>query len=112
MTYNHLDVVVVPFPFTDKNASKRRPAIILSIKAFQAKSKHSVLLMITSSENTAWPMDFEITDLESAGLPAPSKIRMKFFTLDDSLIIRKLGTLGKNDKKTLKTALQKIFEID
>ena len=30
MTYRQFDVVVVPFPFTDVEASKRRPALILS----------------------------------------------------------------------------------
>ncbi len=30
MTYKQFDVVVVPFPFTDKAATKKRPALILS----------------------------------------------------------------------------------
>lgn len=30
MTFNAFDVVVVPFPFTDKATTKRRPALILS----------------------------------------------------------------------------------
>ena len=28
------DVVVVPFPFTDRTAGKRRPAIVLSTQSF------------------------------------------------------------------------------
>jgi mRNA interferase MazF len=34
MTCDTWDVVVVPFPFTDSPASKRRPALVLSLRAF------------------------------------------------------------------------------
>ncbi|MBF0195885.1 MAG: hypothetical protein HQL71_15100 [Magnetococcales bacterium] len=30
VTYDVYDVVVVPFPFTDRSTSKRRPALVLS----------------------------------------------------------------------------------
>ncbi len=30
MTYDTFDVVVVPFPFTDRSAAKRRPALVVS----------------------------------------------------------------------------------
>jgi mRNA interferase MazF len=42
-------VVVVPFPFTDRKASKRRPALVLSaMKVFGHLAGHSVMAMITS----------------------------------------------------------------
>jgi mRNA interferase MazF len=30
VTYKQYDVVVVPFPFTDRTATKKRPALIIS----------------------------------------------------------------------------------
>lgn len=47
------------------------------------------MAMITSAKNSDWPLDIEIQDLNRAGLPSPSIIRMKLFTLDEKLIIRK-----------------------
>ena len=41
------DVVVVPFPFTEKPGAKRRPAVVLSKKGFNEHG-HTVLLMITT----------------------------------------------------------------
>lgn len=109
MTFEPFDVVVVPFPFTDRNSTKRRPALILSHAHFQAKIGHSVLAMITSAENASWPLDTEIKDLKAAGLPAESKLRMKLFTLDDSLVLRKTGHLSKSDQRSVHENLKRLF---
>jgi mRNA interferase MazF len=105
------DVVVVPFPFTDRNASKRRPALVLSSTAFNQKAEHSVLAMITSAGQSSWPGDYFIEDLDAAGLPAECVIRLKLFTLDHRLVIRKAGTLGAADQKKLRMAWKSMVAI-
>ena len=113
MAYKPFEVVVVPFPFTDRNADKRRPALILSdnIK-FNKPSGHAVLAMITSQKNPDWPLDTTIIDIHRTGLTAPSKIRMKLFTLDSRLIVKKIGTLTDSDKKAVEKALQSLLGIE
>lgn len=112
MTFDVFDVVVVPFPFTDRTTSKRRPAVVLSAaNTFNSQIGHCVMAMITSAKNSDWPLDIEIQDLHSAGLASPSVIRMKLFTLDDQLIIRKAGQLEKNDQNNLKTILKKVLKL-
>jgi len=112
MTYNTHDIVVVPFPFTDKNSSKRRPALVLSdAKHFNAPVGQSVLAMITSAKNSSWPLDVEIHDLDSAGLTSASVVRMKLFTLDHQLILRKAGSLSTEDRQNVGLTLQKLFDI-
>ena len=106
------DVVVVPFPFTDRATEKRRPALVLSgAAAFNTQAGHSVLAMITSvkDDRQRWPLDTPIADLATAGLPAPSLTRMKLFTLDHRLILRKAGRLGTRDQTALKRALKKLL---
>ena len=110
MTYKRFDVVVVPFPFTDRKADKRRPALILSDKMqFNKPSSHAVLAMITSQNNPDWPLDTKIAGNRKAGLTAPSKVRMKLFTFDNRLIVRKIGTLTDTDKKAVSKALQRLL---
>lgn len=83
MSFERFAVVRVPFPFTDRNATKNRPALVLSDDAsFNTPAGHSVMAMVTSQGNASWPLDCQITDLTAAGLPAPSLVRFKLFTLD------------------------------
>ncbi len=99
MTYNRYDIVKVPFPFTDRQAGKYRPALIISnAEPFNSLIGHSVMAMITSAKQSSWPLDTPINDLESAGLPVQSLIRLKLFTLDHRLISSSLGYLSANDQ--------------
>ena len=92
------DVVVVPFPFTGIPETKRRPAVILSGRAFN-NFGHSVMCMVTTSGATRWPGDIELPlrEARTIGLPKQSIVRtMKIFTLDNRIVLRKIGSLGKN----------------
>jgi mRNA interferase MazF len=110
VTFEAFDVVVVPFPFTDRSTTKRRPALVLSdAAAFNRQAGHSVLAMITSATHSDWPVDIEITDLDSAGLPTASVVRMKLFTLADALVIRKAGALAQCDRSAVAECLAKLF---
>lgn len=96
------DVVVVPFPFTDRNTTKRRPALVLTSELFNTSARNSVLAMITSAEQSEWPGDVAITNIEAAGLHNDCVVRLKLFTLDHRLIIRKAGSLAGTDQKKLR----------
>ncbi|MDP2878383.1 MAG: type II toxin-antitoxin system PemK/MazF family toxin [Sulfuricella sp.] len=112
MAYKQYDVVAVPFPFTDSSMQKRRPALVLSDHAnFNAKIGHSVMAMITSEKNAPWPLDVRIVDLSQAGLPAPSVVRMKLFTLDHRFVVAKVGALSNADRLLVNDALDKLSAI-
>ncbi len=102
--YSPGDVVIVPFPFTDREASKRRPALVCSSALFNRTTRHVVLAMITTATHSAWADDVGISDLQNAGLPAPSVVRWKFFTLDTSLVMRRAGALAPADRDRCRTA--------
>ena len=112
MTYEAFEVVVVPFPFTDKPASKHRPGVVISNgTVFNQPSGHVVLAMITSLKNAPWPLDVPILDLAKAGLPTPSKVRMKLFTLDELLILRKAGRLAPEDRDKVQDSLRRLLAL-
>ena len=67
------------------------------------------MAMITSKGHAAWPLDVPITDLSRAGLPAPSVIRWKLFTLDHRLVLGSLGKLSATDVDAARVALKKLL---
>ncbi len=105
MIYNPFSIVVVPFPFTDKLQTKRRPALVLSQTIHQKETHHVTLLMITSAKNSDWESDYQIVDLTPTGLTAPSIVRQKIFTIDTRLVIECLGHLSEEDTKEIKNRL-------
>ncbi|MEI6451362.1 MAG: type II toxin-antitoxin system PemK/MazF family toxin [Actinomycetes bacterium] len=110
MAFEQWTVVVVPFPFTDRRAERRRPALVVSRpEALGVRVGQSVLAMVTSAAHSAWPLDVPVTDLVSAGLPAPSLVRMKLFTLDDRLVERQIGALTAADAHAVAAALAHLF---
>lgn len=108
MTSDRWDVVVVPFPFTEKAGAKRRPALVLSPRSFNEHG-HTLLSMITTSDHRRWPGDYLIEDLINAGLTSPCIVRLKLFTLDNRLIIKRLGGLGFEDRLGVEKTLALLF---
>lgn len=110
MTYERFDVVRVPFPFADIHAARNRPALVLSDeRVFNTPSGHSVMAMITSADTPTWPLDCPIGDLQAAGLPAPSKVRFKLFSLDHRLVRNRLGHLAETDRAAVAAALARLL---
>ncbi len=109
-SFDRFDVVRVPFPFTDRQAEKNRPALVVSDNvAFNRRAGHSVMAMITSATHAPWPIDVAISDLKAAGLPAPSIVRFKLFTLDHRLVRGRLGRLMDKDQAKVQKAIRRLL---
>ena len=90
------DVVTVPFPFVERAKTKKRPAVVLSNREFN-RNKHTILAMITTKKEPAWPGDSQINDYVDVGLHLPCLVRFKLFTLDNRLLQKRIGHLSKRD---------------
>jgi mRNA interferase MazF len=108
VTCDAWEIAVVPFPFSDSPQTKRRPALVLSRKAFNAQG-HTVLAMITSARHSRWPSDVAIR-WAAAGLPRECVVRMKVFTIDNRLLGDKAGKLTRPDAAKVRRSLAAIFD--
>jgi len=110
--FSSFDVVVVPFPYADKLAEKKRPALIVSSSQMAAQYGLVWLAMITSASNPRWDCDAEIENLATAGLPAPSLVRpVKVATIDVGRIMRRIGRLSAADANAVKAKLRELIVL-
>lgn len=103
------DVVVVPFPYTEVLAEKRRPAVVVSGPSIE---QHGLvwIVMVTSTDNKGWAGDITITDLSGAGLSHPSLIRpVKMACVARERIIRVAGRLDAGTLGRLRIAIAHIL---
>mgnify|MGYP000967015152 CR=1 FL=1 len=100
------DVVVVPFPYSDRFAEKRRPALVVSNQLVRRQG-YVWVVMITSALHRTTPHDLKIDDLKLAGLGAPSLVRpIKIACLEPSRIIRKAGRLPETQMAAVTAAIR------
>lgn len=99
------DIVVVPFPYSDRLAEKRRPALVVSHPDLPARLGRVWVAMITSIAHQDLG-DVAIAAGAPAGLPVASTLRAsKIATLDAGRVIRVLGRLSEDDQKLARRAL-------
>jgi len=107
--YNKWDIVLVPFPFTDFSASKKRPALIVSPNAYNTELDVIIAFITSKLDIKARIGDYHLKEWKKANLPKPSMIRMKFATIDKTIIVRLLGRLSKKDIELFKNELLNFF---
>ena len=101
------DVVIIPFPFSDLSASKKRPAVVVA----NLTGDDHIIAQITSVNHTDnYSIPLEAKDFKSGKLPHDSMIRpTKLFTADKSLISYKAGSINDKKVKEIEKALVSIF---
>jgi mRNA interferase MazF len=63
------DIVLVPFPFTDQSATKKRPAVVISSAAYNAERPDLIIMAVTSQiRPTSTIGEVAIQGWQSAGL--------------------------------------------
>ena len=108
--YSFGDVVLVPFPFTDQTATKKRPAVVVSSDGYN-QARPDVILMAITGHLSGHPRIGEVvvSDWKEAGLLKTSTIKPILTTVEKSLIVRRLGQLRQRDLLALKDTLRMIL---
>ena len=106
MPFEFGDIVLVPFPFTSQTASKKRPAVVVSSRAYNTAKPDVVLMAVTSQLRASATLgEVWLQNWSAAGLLKPSAIKPVFATLEQSLVFRQLGALASADREALRQAI-------
>jgi mRNA interferase MazF len=110
MPFEFGDVVLVPFPFTSQRASKKRPAVVVSNRAYSTARPDLIVMAITSQLRPNPGMrDAWISHWQAAGPLKPSVVKPVLATLKQRLVLRRLGALDDEDQTALRKAISEII---
>lgn len=110
MPYEFGDVVLVRFPFTNQAASKQRPAVIVSSRAYNLAKPDVVIMAITSQLHAPSSLgEVRIGQWQAANLLKLSAIKPVFATLEQNLILKKIGVLEASDQVALHQAIATVL---
>ena len=103
MSFSRNEVVLLPIPFTDLTSRKVRPAVIIGLNGVDL-----FLVPITSqAPNT----DFQLKDWRAAGLNVPCGVKAQIATVEEKLILKKVGTLTTADRQVLDQRLRQWLQL-
>jgi len=111
MNIKQKNIVLLPYPFTDLEGTKVRPAIVISNDNFNRKSDDCMMVPLTTVIKDE-PYSVLITqeNLSSGKLLKPSRVRAdKIFTVEKKLVMMEIGTVNDATFKKVKYELAKLF---
>ena len=103
-----VDVVVIPFPFSDLSATKKRPALIIANLA----GDDLIICQITSeARKDEYAVVLENRDFKVGSLDKTSTIRPnRLFTADRPIISYKVGSLKEAKLRDIEDKIIKIIK--
>ena len=100
------EVVLTEITFSGEPGRKRRPAVVLSVDAFNRVGTKLIVAAITSNVSPPFrPGDILLADWQKAGLIKPSAVRGVLATIDKQDIVRSMGELTEDDLAKVESAI-------
>jgi len=108
-SYNHGDVILVEFVFSESTESKQRPALVLSVDDYHKNRQELILAAITSNIDRRLIGDTKLENSKKAGLLYPSLVTAIIRTIKKDMVSRKLGRLSDKDLQSVEKNLKKVL---
>ena len=102
------DIVVMPFPFTDLKATKKRPAIVIT----PLVGDDLIVCQITGKiKEDSYVVELKDSEIVGGKLKGASYVRTnKIFTADKSIIEYKVGSLKKEKIAEVENRVIKVIK--
>jgi mRNA interferase MazF len=98
------EILIVPFPFSNLEGIKQRPVLVISNSKYNKNSEDIITCGITSNlKDSDCSVLIDNENLLKGKIPIASKIKVdKLFTLNKSIIIKKIARINDDSLKKVK----------
>lgn len=105
------EIVLLPYPFSDLEGTKVRPAVIVSNDSFNKKSDDCIMVPLTTIiKDEPYSILINQEDLTLGKLLKPSRIRVdKIFAVEKNIILMKIGSINNLIFEKIKQEIFKMF---
>lgn len=109
--YKQGDILLIPIPFSDLTSSKKRPVLVLSNNYYNTKTEDIIVAAITSNiASKGYSIVISNKNLQEGILHVTSCVRVdKTYTLSQSIVIKKFGTVKPEIVNTIKEMLNQLI---
>jgi len=106
--YSRGEIVLIPVPFSDLSATKRRPVLVISNDAHNGSNSDMLVVAITSNLIQSG-IPISTSDMLRGQLPKASLIRTdKLYTLDQGIVVKSIGQVASYVLDKVKTDIIKL----
>ena len=105
MSFSRGEVVLLPIPFSDLTSRKVRPAVLVG---FGGLAGDLFLVPITSQLQN---VDLAFSDWHAAGLNVACGIKSQIATVEDRLIVKRVGALSARDWTAVQNRLRTWLQL-
>lgn len=111
MEIQQKELVLLPYPFSNLEGTKVRPALVVSNNSFNKKSDDCIMVPLTTViKDEPYSVVIEQGNLSSGKLLKSSRIRTdKIFCVEKNLITMKIGKLKDYSFEKVKQEILRIF---
>ncbi|OKH18530.1 MazF family transcriptional regulator [Hydrococcus rivularis NIES-593] len=102
-SYSKHDVILVRYPFSDLSSSKVRSAVVVSTAH---PSQDILITPLTSKTSSLLAGEFVLSEWAAAGLNVETAVKRGVYTVYESLAIKVIGQLAKDDANRLAQSLR------
>ena len=107
-SYSKNDVVLVRYPYTDLTSAKVRPAAVVGAPSV---SQDIFIVPLTSRVSSLDASEFALSDWSAAGLNRPTAVKRGLFTIHESLVTVKIGSLSSPDAANLESSVRSWLDL-
>ena len=111
MQINQKEVVLLPYPFSNFEGMKVRPALVVSNESFNRKSADCIMVPLTTViKDEPYSVIIDNEDMDSGKLVKPSRVRVdKIFAVEKNLVTMKIGIINNKTFEKIKAEIFKMF---